>query len=89
MAEILLLCGFLMIYLIEEIAQSLLHKFRSTGKSKNDSPGQLEELPTDVLVNIQEASFQVALRGFFIMLAISLHAVFEGKDTNYHHYFKF
>merc|ERR1712223_298216 len=33
LAEILLLCGFLMIYLIEEIAQLLLHKFRSTGKS--------------------------------------------------------
>jgi len=42
--------------------------------------GQLEELPTNVLSNIQEASFQIALRGFFIMLAISLHAVFEGKD---------
>ena len=37
-----------------------------------------EELPTDVLANIKEASFQVAMRGFFIMLAISLHAVFEG-----------
>ena len=33
---------------------------------------------TDVLANIEEASFQVAMRGFFIMLAISLHAVFEG-----------
>ena len=33
---------------------------------------------TDVLANIKKASFQVAMRGFFIMLAISLHAVFEG-----------
>ena len=33
---------------------------------------------TDVLANIEKASFQVAMRGFFIMLAISLHAVFEG-----------
>ena len=40
--------------------------------------GQHEDLPTDVLVNIKEASFQVAMRGFFILLAISLHAIFEG-----------
>jgi zinc transporter ZupT len=33
---------------------------------------------TDVLANIKKASFQVAMRGFFIMLAISLHSVFEG-----------
>ena len=38
----------------------------------------MEELPTNVLSNIQDLSFQIALRGFFIMLAISLHAVFEG-----------
>merc|ERR1712079_316517 len=79
LAEILVLCGFLMIYLIEEIAHTLLHKFRSTDMTNGEtSTGQSEELPTNVLSNIQEASFQIALRGFFIMLAISLHAVFEG-----------
>jgi len=114
LAEILVICGFLMIYLIEEIAHVLLHKFRSAEESKDEctvactaknccedpqqteiesstatsktSTEQLgqngdrhhEELPTDVLANIKEASFQVAMRGFFIMLAISLHAVFEG-----------
>jgi len=113
LAEILVICGFLMIYLIEELAHVLLHKVRSAEKSKDEcsvactdaqqtdiesstatsktSTEQLEdgnvgqngdrhheELPTDVLANIKEASFQVAMRGFFIMLAISLHAVFEG-----------
>ena len=42
-----------------------------------------EELPKDAGALAwckcdKEPSFQVALRGFFIILAISLHAVFEG-----------
>jgi len=125
LAEILVICGFLMIYLIEEIAHLLLHTFKlakdestgnitsnlqqtdsestiATSKASTELLGQQEEFSvqcvcgrqlkcatmracapknpqsTDVLANIKKVSFQVAMRGFFIMLAISLHAVFEG-----------
>lgn len=83
LGEILIICGFLMIYITEEAAHTLLHKIR---KSKDDegkpiengaTPTQahVDELPTDILT---EATFQSALRGFFIILALSLHAIFEG-----------
>ena len=36
LAEILVICGFLMIYLIEELAHVLLHKVRSAEKSKDE-----------------------------------------------------
>lgn len=81
LAEIMLICGFLMIYVTEELAHVLLDKLR------NKNAGEIEtkvtthldheaEIPTEVLMG--EASFQTAFRGFFIVLAISLHAVFEG-----------
>lgn len=84
LGEIILLVGFFKIYLIEEIAQILLQKFRSSEKAKDEALGELqEELPKDAGALAwckcdKEPSFQVALRGFFIILAISLHAVFEG-----------
>ena len=40
-----------------------------------------EEMPSHILANPEDVSVQVAMRGFFIMLAISMHAVFEGKQT--------
>jgi len=104
LGEIILLVGFFKIYLIEEIAQILLQKFRNQEKAKDEALGELQacppnnnpcgnelgqikevqkELPKDAGALAwckcdKEPSFQVALRGFFIILAISLHAIFEG-----------
>lgn len=73
-----------MIYVTEELAHTLLHKFRNENEDTkpsiengSTSPAQthVDELPTDILT---EASFQAAFRGFFIILALSLHAIFEG-----------
>merc|ERR1711997_1121824 len=90
LGEILLICGFLMIYLVEEVAHAVLLKMKVTEKS-NEMENQAkescilpqdncecEEIPANILTNLNEASFQVAFRGFFVVLAISLHAVFEG-----------
>ena len=77
-----------MIYVTEELAHVLIHKFRKSEQIKSESRNDKsdiprgeythEEMPTNVLANPEDVSFQLALRGFFIMLAISMHAVFEG-----------
>jgi len=71
LAEIWILCGFLMIYFIEEVTHSLT-------RSCVDQPETVgcehsHDMPTQV-----GGGFEAALRGFMVVLAISLHAVFEG-----------
>merc|ERR1711892_1207699 len=87
LAEIIVLCGFFMIYIVEE----MVHKILST--SKNDTVTKQQEgmenaalhanakesekthdhdqLPMDMLG--AEKTFQANMRGFLVILALSLH----------------
>lgn len=119
LAEIFFLCGFFMIYIVEEIVHFVVNKWKdqsasfgaatiyqnnghvaeeeeeekSTTKSttvtqEDDNNTASEHLPqlghheeaniTMDFITAKEKSFQVALRGFLVILALSLHAVFEG-----------
>jgi len=119
MSEILMLCGFFMIYIVEEVTHVFVNKLQrswstSTKREKMkkvhvngqipeikdgccNSPGREEtqpmyqnshhsgqahvheEAPIDLLESLEtENQFQAALRGFLVILALSLHAVFEG-----------
>jgi len=88
LAEIWVLCGFFMIYFIEE----LTHNFMSRCGPKEESAvsneeekrkmlngggghGHSHDIPQGLGDN---GGFEAALRGFLVVLAISLHAVFEG-----------
>jgi len=79
LAEIWVLCGFLMIYFIEEVTHFLTRRCiepvndKTTGQSKSLGHGHSHQMPTQVA-----GGFEAALRGFMVVLAISLHAVFEG-----------
>jgi len=77
-AEILVLTGFLMIYLVEEVMHFALVKYGNledeTGSKNNGGHGHSHDniiLPT-------EAGFQAAARGFLVVLALSIHDLFEG-----------
>merc|ERR1711902_341177 len=80
-AEILVLSGFLMIYLVEEVMHFALVKYGNledeTGSKNNGGHGHSHDniiLPT-------EAGFQAAARGFLVVLALSIHDLFEGLDS--------
>merc|ERR1719402_131060 len=87
LAEIWVLCGFFMIYFIEELTHKLVAKFntaKDVGGTKEEKSkmlntktghGHSHDIPHTAG---QEAGFEAALRGFLVVLAISLHAVFEG-----------
>jgi len=99
-AEIFVLCGFFMIYIVEEVTHLAIDKFLSPHKSSEmNSPEETEtplksavhahdmEVPNGhidptVAIKSQSAaaatSFEASLRGFLVILALSLHAVFEG-----------
>ena len=125
LAEILVLCGFLMVYLTEEVAHFVVDKYRAknklaanangtTNQTKGEESGGKESESTDTnstavsspqvdhepkangdsnsseeakklgtgddfaMTIANEESFQAKLRGFLVILALSLHAVFEG-----------
>lgn len=78
LAEIWVLCGFFMIYLIEELTHTMTthcNNNKDGGKSGEalGAQGHSHDLPTQV-----NGGYEAALRGFMVVLAISLHAVFEG-----------
>jgi len=87
LAEIWVLCGFFMIYFIEELTHKLVARFnpakdvggtkeeKSKMLSTNAGHGHSHDIPHTAG---QEGGFEAALRGFLVVLAISLHAVFEG-----------
>eukprot|EP00095_Tigriopus_kingsejongensis_P004214 maker-scaffold1792_size27886-snap-gene-0.4 protein:Tk04214 transcript:maker-scaffold1792_size27886-snap-gene-0.4-mRNA-1 annotation:"zinc transporter zip1" len=96
-AEILVLCGFMMIYIVEEITHSCIHLSQRTKEKKRvkramnplnaEEDGEWEpcvqqhghtEIPTDIIVPGENQGFEATLRGFLVILALSLHAVFEG-----------
>lgn len=95
LAEILVLCGFFMIYIIEEVTHALVKKFspgisppcacRPDGcedgsllKKQGDEERQMFKKTGDSKQKPTKVVSQAALRGFLVVLAISLHAVFEG-----------
>ncbi len=91
LAEILVLCGFFMIYIVEEVTHSILRRCNSSNSSSNNNKkankskengGHSDRGCDDMLHHVeeeeQEHSFEATLRGFLVILALSLHAVFEG-----------
>ena len=77
-AEIFVLTGFFMIYLMEETVHFLLVKFahleddvKAGGNNNHGHSHDNINVPT-------EAGFQAAARGFLVVLALSIHDLFEG-----------
>jgi len=80
LAEIWVLCGFFMIYFIEEVTHVVLSKCKGSTPATSDEKqamfnGSAHGHSHDLAGNVQSTA---ALRGFLVVLAISLHAVFEG-----------
>jgi len=86
LAEIWVLCGFFMIYFIEEVTHIVMSRFNPTKdiESTKDEKtkmlngaghGHSHDIPHGMA---EDGGFEAALRGFLVVLAISLHAVFEG-----------
>lgn len=75
--EILVLAGFLLIYLIEEVAHALLQKFgllhSSDDESNEKGHGHSHEFHI-----ASESSIQATARGFLVILALCIHDLFEG-----------
>lgn len=97
LAEILVLVGFLMIYVVEELAHYMLDRLRRKPLKNeveeccdniqdvkkcsilNEPHEPHEDIAADIFITTPEKkSFRVAFRGFLIVMAISLHSVFEG-----------
>jgi len=84
LAEIWVLCGFLMIYLVEEVTHVLLSRCNPDNNKSAAPP--LEETTKlnghghshGLVPGGAGGGFEAGLRGFLVVLAISLHAVFEG-----------
>jgi len=80
LAEIWVLCGFFMIYFVEEVTHLVLGRCNkspsgSTHEKKAMVNGSAHGHSHDIAGQVQSTA---ALRGFLVVLAISLHAVFEG-----------
>jgi len=89
-AEVFVLCGFFMIYITEELTHLVIDKLMRPQKSSetqevttplNQSSKSNNHDHTEVpmqLIQPDTSSFEASLRGFLVILALSLHAVFEG-----------
>jgi len=82
-AEILVLAGFLMIYLLEESMHTLLVRVvkldDEAGKGEHEGGlGGHHGHSHDNIVVPTEAGLQAAARGFLVVLALSIHDLFEG-----------
>jgi len=118
LGNVFMICGFLMIYIVEELAHVILHKLKDDHHTQKleihdedhwENPLQIsnnpekklqleptpspnssamsskdecihgdyahEELKLGIII---PDNFQAAFRGFMVVLAISLHAIFEG-----------
>jgi len=93
LAEIWVLCGFFMVYFVEEVTHILMQRCNPAHKQEKPEKGVAEgnvmlagrepagghghshAIPAAVPA---DSGFEAALRGFLVVLAISLHAVFEG-----------
>merc|ERR550525_1616478 len=78
-AEILVLAGFLLIYLVEELKHFVLVKYGNLEDETNEKHnGGGHGHSHDNIVLPTEAGFQAAARGFLLVLALSIHDLFEG-----------
>jgi len=88
LAEIWVLCGFFMVYFVEEVTHILMRRCNAASKHEKPEKGVVEgnimlesghghshAIPQ---AGTGDSGFEAALRGFLVVLAISLHAVFEG-----------
>lgn len=76
-----MLAGFLMIYAMEEIMHAVLVRFAHLDDDKAGTPNLPEAHHGHSHDNIKvptEAGFQAAARGFLVVLALSIHDLFEG-----------
>ncbi|TRY68979.1 hypothetical protein TCAL_09729, partial [Tigriopus californicus] len=96
LAEIFVLCGFFMIFIVEELIHMVIQRWHKEGFESGRSTAALmekavQELETEAahgdlghqtvgidIMTANNGSFQSSLRGFLVILALSLHAVFEG-----------
>merc|ERR1719328_697915 len=78
-AEILVLAGFLMIYMLEEVMHFVLVRFvhLDDDHEKHDNGGGHGHSHDNIVVPT-EAGLQAAARGFLVVLALSIHDLFEG-----------
>jgi len=78
-AEILVLAGFLMIYLVEELMHFVLVKYGNLEDETHEKHnGGGHGHSHDAVILPTEAGFQAAARGFLVVLALSIHDLFEG-----------
>jgi len=79
-AEIFVLAGFLMIYLLEEVLHHLLVKSGHLQEEEGvqSKPGAHGHSHDNVEVVPTEEGIQATARGFLVILALSIHDLFEG-----------
>jgi len=77
-AEILVLAGFLLIYLVEELMHFVLVKYGNLEDETSEKAGGGHGHSHDSVILPTEAGFQAAARGFLVVLALSIHDLFEG-----------
>jgi len=73
-AEIFVLAGFLLIYLVEELGHWALTK---SGHISEDKKGHHGHSHDEVMVPVED-SIQATARGFLVVLALCIHDFFEG-----------
>lgn len=79
-AEILVLTGFFMIYLLEETVHFILERFiHLDDENENHTDSIKGHGHSHDNINVPtEAGIQAAARGFLVVLALSIHDLFEG-----------
>jgi len=82
-AEILVLTGFLMIYLMEEVMHFILVKYGNLEDETNQKNNGGHGHSHDNIILPTEAGFQAAARGFLVVLALSIHDLFEGMTLGF------
>jgi len=78
-AEILVLTGFFMIYLLEETVHFILERFiHLDDENENHTDNKGHGHSHDNIAVPTGAGIQAAARGFLVVLALSIHDLFEG-----------
>ena len=84
LAEVFVLIGFYLIYIIEEVTHALIDRCAAGGQhGHNHGHDEMQILNQAGVVSHkngsdQQPAFVSAMRGFLVVLALSLHEMFEG-----------
>ena len=84
LAEVFVLIGFYLIYIIEEVTHALIDRCAAGGQpGHNHGHDEMQILNqaggvTHKNGSDQQPAFMSAMRGFLVVLALSLHEMFEG-----------